>query len=255
MSSLQASSPPIPESAQQTLRKYLKQLRPKLEAHIEGVILYGSLVRGEYVEGHSNINLLLVVNEPTLELLQHCGHLTEKWQRQGVVPPLVLTEQELCQSVEYFPLEYFEIKDNHLLLEGRDPLETLHVNDHYLLLQCLQELHGNLFRFRQRFIEGFGNSEAIRALLPLSLTALLPCLRGLCRVFGQASGGTSEAFLRNLPHTLQVENPVFLEVLEAKQGLRSPGRLAWPGLFQEYVRGLEEIITCVRENQQRLSNS
>ena len=255
MSILQASLPPIPESVQRTLQKYLRQLRKDLDAQIEGIILYGSLVRGEYVEGHSNINLMLIVKNCTLETLQHCGHLTEKWQKQGVVPPLVFTEHELRQSVECFPLEYFEIKDNHILLEGRDPLETLHIHDQNLLLQCLQELQGNLLRVRQRFIEGFGNSEAIRALLPLSLTALLPCLRGLCRVFGQSSGGTSEAFLSNLPHTLHVENPVFLEVLEVKQGLRSPGRLAWPQLFQQYVAGLEQLITQVQKKHQAQSNS
>ncbi len=249
MTVMHASWPPLPEAVQRVLRNYLKQLRKPLGDQLEGVILYGSSVRGEYVEGHSNINLLLTLQECSLENLQCCGQLSEKWQKHGVVSPLVVTEAELRQSVEYFPLEYFEIKDNHVLLEGRDPFLTLHISDQNLHLQCLQELNGNLLRVRQRFIEGHGRPEAIQALLPLSLMSLLPCLRGICRVLGHPSGGTSEAFLSTLPNTLNVEELVFLEVLEVKQGLRSPGTLAWPQLFIRYVHGLEQLIDQVRDSR------
>ena len=253
MSVLHTTWPTMPEPVQLTLRKYLKQLRQHREAQLEGVILYGSLVRGEYVEGHSNINLLLIWKDYSLELFQHCAQLTETWQKHGIVPPLLLTEEELRQSVEYFPLEYGEIKENHVLLEGRDPFQTLHINDQYLSLQCQQELSGNLMRVRQRFIEGYGRPEAIGAFLPLSLMALLPSLRGLCRALGYPSGGTSDIFLKNLPNTLKVNESVFHEVLEMKQGARTPGKLAMPQLFMRYVHGLEQIIQRVREAQQSSS--
>ncbi|GJL64636.1 MAG: hypothetical protein NPIRA04_32900 [Nitrospirales bacterium] len=249
MSSLQPAWPSMSEAVQRIIRGYLKALRKPLDAQLEGVILYGSLVRGEYVEGHSNINLLLILHECSLANLQHVAQLTEKWRKHGIIPPLLLTEEELRQSVEYFPLEYFEIKDNHVLLEGRDPFLIIHINDQNLGLQCQQELNGNLLRVRQRFVEGYGRPEAIAALLPLSLMALLPCLRGLCRALGHPSGGTSEAFLSNLPHTLQVGESAFLEVLEVKQGLRSPGKHAWPQLFNRYVRDLEQVIHQVRETR------
>lgn len=249
MSSLQPDWPSMPEEVQRIIRGYLKALRKPLDAQLEGIILYGSLVRGEYVEGHSNINLLLIVQECSLVNLQHVAKMTEKWRKHGMVPPLLLTEGELRQSVEYFPLEYFEIKDNHVLLEGRDPFLIIHINEQNLGLQCQQELNGNLLRVRQRFIEGYGRPEAMAALLPLSLMALLPCLRGVCRVLGHPSGGTSQAFLSNLPPALEVGESAFLEVLEVKQGLRTPGKHAWPQLFDRYIRDLEHIIQRVRELQ------
>lgn len=250
MSSVQHDWPSMPDVVQRVILNYLKQLRKSFEPQLEGVLLYGSLVRGEYVDGHSNINLLLILHECSLPNLQHVAQLTEKWRKHGIVPPLLLTEEELRQSVEYFPLEYFEIKDNHVLLEGRDPFVTIHINDQNLELQCQQELNGNLLRVRQRFVEGGGRPEAIAALLPLSLMALLPCLRGVCRVLGHPSGGTSEAFLSNLPNTLHVEASVFLEVLEVKQGFRSPGKHAWSQLVMRYIQNLEQVIHKVRELRQ-----
>ena len=243
----------IPENVQATLKRYLVELRKLLGDQIEAVILYGSLPRGEYVEGHSNINLLLMLQTCSLENLQLCGKLNEKWQKHGVVPPLVLNEQELQQSFELFPVEYFEIKENHVLLEGRDPFLALHIDDRNLFQQCQQELNGNLVRVRQRFIEGHGRPEAVRALLTLSLMALLPSLRGISRVLDHPVGGTSLALLKNLSTVLKVDEAVFVEVLEMKQGLRTPGMKALPQLFFRYVQGLTEVIAQVGKSQQQES--
>ena len=243
----------IPESVQATLKRYLFQLRKLLGNQIEAVILYGSLVRGEYIDGHSNINILLILQQCSLENLQQCGKLNEKWQKHGVVPPLVLTEPELQQSFDVFPIEYFEIKGNHVLLEGRDPFLGLHINERNLFQQCQQELKGNLVRVRQRFIEGHGRPEAVRALLTLSLMALLPSLRGICRVLGYPASGTSHTLLKSLPTFVNVNEAVFLEVLEIKQGFRTPGMKTLPQLFFRYVQSLEELIGQVRNVQQQES--
>lgn len=241
----------MPEAVRRTLNRYIVQLRKRLGSEIEGIILYGSLVRGEYVEGYSNVNLVIILRDCTLENVQQCARLSEKSKKQEIVPPLVLTEEELRNTVECFPLEYFEIKDNHVLLEGRDPFLTLHISDRNLQLQCQQELNGNLFRVRQRFIEGGGSPQGIRALLPLSLTALLPCLRGVCRIAGLPSGGTSRVFLQNVLTTLNLDDPVFLEILDVKQGIRSPGTKVWPHLYDRYVTALQQVIVRVQKSLQQ----
>ncbi|MGB0908791.1 MAG: hypothetical protein ACPGYT_00370 [Nitrospirales bacterium] len=246
MSISKTSWPSMPESVQQTLSKYLVQVRKRLDAQIETIILYGSLVRGEYVEGHSNINVLLLLRECSISNLQACSGLSERWRKEGIVAPLVLAELELKQSFTLFQVEYCEIKENHVLLEGRDPFLTLHIDDKLLAHQCQRELNGNLLRVRQRFIEGNGRPEAIPALLTLSLMALLPTLRAVCRTLGHPYGGKSADFLKNLPNVLNVDEPVFLEVLEIKQGSRTPGKLTMPDLFMRYVQGVEIICTEVR---------
>lgn len=237
----------MPEEVRYTIRSYLGQLRKRIGEHLEGVILYGSLVRGEYVHSRSNINLLLIIRQFSLDIAQHCGSLHRRWGKDGVVAPLIINLAELRRSSELFPLEFFEIKDAHLLLEGRDPFPELHLTSTNLLVQCQQELTGNLFRIRQRFVEGEGKSEAIFALLPLSLTALMPCLRGLFRLLGHSPVGTSAAILERLFSTLQVEPRVFQEVLDVKRGLSSPGKNEFPRLFDRYVQGLEALIRRVNE--------
>jgi hypothetical protein len=159
----------------------------------------------------------------------------------------MMNQEELLTSSELFPLEYFEIKDSHVLLEGRDPFPELHLTTTNLMVQCQQELTGNLFRIRQRFVEGEGKPEAIFALLPISLTALIPCLRGLFRLLDQSPSGTSAAIIERLQTTLQVEPMVFQEVLDVKRGLSSPGKKEFPRLYERYVQGLEGLIKRVNE--------
>ena len=235
----------MPDEVRQTIRTFLGQLRKQIGDHLEAVILFGSLVRGEYVQGRSNINLLLVVRQFTLELGQRCGSLHRRWGKEGLIAPLMMKQEELRASSQHFPLEFLEIKDSHVLLEGRDPFPELHMTNTNLILHCQQDLIGNLFRLRQRFVEGEGKSEAIFALLPLSLTALIPSLRGLFRLLNHSPSGTTAAILERLPTALQVEPAVFQEVLNLKRGLSSPGKKEFPHLYERYVQGLEGLIQRV----------
>ena len=247
MSTSSRSWPEMPDEVQYTLRTYLEQLRKQVGAPLKSVILFGSLARGEFIPDRSNINLLLILDEISLPISQKVGRLHPRWGKKGVVPPLIMSEEELRTSMNLFPLEYFEIKHHHILLEGRDPFPELHIQEDKLIAQCQQELMSNLIRVRQRFIEGEGRPEAIQALLPLSLTTLLPCLHALLHVLGHTTKGKAGAILGLLPSVFQVDQTVFQEVLNVKKGTSSPGSMEFPRLFDRYVQSFQHLIGRVRE--------
>jgi predicted nucleotidyltransferase len=237
----------IPEEVQETLRRYVAQLKQHLGTQVEAIVLYGSLARREYVHGRSNINVLLILRIGSLPVLQQCGKLQQKWGKVGIVSPLVITEADLRNSLDLFPLEYFEIKEHHIVLEGRDLFPELHINDRNLSVQCEQEIIGNFLRLRQRFIEGWGRPEAIQALLPISLTTLIPCLKGIYRLLGHSLSGPSGDILDRLSSTLQVDPQAFQEVLSMKRGLSTPGIMDLPKLYERYLRSFQALIDRVRE--------
>jgi len=234
---------------QTLLRGYLHHVKKKGGDRIQSVLLYGSVARGDYMQAHSNINILLVLTMCNVELLQEIGSWHRRWGKQGMVAPLVLTERELSQSLDVFPLEYFEIKEHHLLLAGRDPFLSLPINEDNLLIQCRQGIIGNLFLVRQRFIEGVARPEAIRTLLPISLTALVPCLRGLFRLMGYSSGGTTAAFLQHLSDQLSIETKALQEVLNMKQGLSTPGTIELPRLYERYLETVQNLFQWMEQSR------
>lgn len=237
----------LPQEIRQVLRPYLDEVTGLFGANLVAVILYGSAARGEYLPGRSNLNLLLILVAHELDTLRRYSKLHRRWARENVVVPLFMTVSEIQAAQDLFPLEFLEIKEQHVLLAGRDPFPELQIDARYLANQCAAELRSNLLRLRQRLVEGGGQPEAAQILLPLSFTAVLPCLRGLFRWLGVPLPRRTDALLNELKPGLGVDAAVFQEVWSLKRGLISPGPLEIPRLFQRYVDSLEELIRRVDE--------
>jgi hypothetical protein len=235
----------------QTLRSYVADVVRLFGSDLLAIILYGSAARGEYLLGRSNLNLMLILSAQDASVLARYGKAHRRWQREGIVVPLLLTEQELHTSAALFPLEYLDIKESHVLLKGRDPFPELQIDLRNLRVQCEQEIRGNLLRLRQRFVEGGGKPEAAAILLPLSLTALLPALRGLFRLLGFRLPASTDTLLGDLKAQLALDPTVFQDVLRLKRGLISPGPLEFPRLFERYLTTLQGLV----EKLDRLSTS
>jgi hypothetical protein len=250
MPTLTLHSLDLPEDVREILEKYLTQLQKEWHADLEGALLFGSAARGDFIAGRSNINILVIVRHLSVDVLQRAGRLHRQWGKHQIVAPLMMTEEELRRSRHLFPLEYLQMQDHHVLLIGRDPFHTEQIEGRQLGWQCEQELMANLLRLRQRFVEGEGRAEAIRALLILSITAVLPCLRGLLRVLGQTSKGRDVQILERLPQALQFESTVLLEMLQMKRGMNSPGSLEWTKVYERYLQNLETLCQRVQTVRQ-----
>lgn len=237
--------PSLPLEVRRTLRAYVTDVSGIFGTVLEAVILYGSAVRGDFLPGRSNLNLLLLLTQHETGSLQRYAKAHRRWSKEHIVVPLFLTEAELRASLDLFPLEYTEIEEQHVLLMGRDPFVGLHLDLRHLRAQCEQEIHGNLVRLRQRFVEGGGKAEAAVILLPLSLTGLLPCLRGLFRALEIPVPRSADALLADLKSVLGVEPAAFQEVVHLKRGLRTPGPLEVPRLFERYVSALQALVERV----------
>ncbi|MCY3729664.1 MAG: hypothetical protein OXF97_11810 [Nitrospira sp.] len=240
-----SATPPWTQLQEEThapLRGFLRSIKKQKDLKLEAILVYGSAARGEFLEGYSNINVLVVLEQITQPVLQRWSGIHKQWAREKIIAPLFLTHTDLQQSSDVFPLEYLDIKECHVLLEGRDPFPELHVNQAHLFVQCRQEIHANLLRVRQCYVEGWGRVEAIQTVLPLSLTALLPCLRGLYRLLNRPSNIKSPEILDELKATLDVDPSVFFEVWRLKRGLSTPGKHELPKLLDRYLTGLGQLV-------------
>ena len=229
------------------LRSYVKAVKTVFGSSLDGVILYGSVARGDFLPGRSNINLVLLLVRHDVALLQAYAKTHRRWAKEHVVVPLFITASELQHSAHLFPLEYLEIKECHLLLDGRDPFLDLRIDLVHLRVQCQQELHGNLLRLRQRFVEGGGKPEAVGMLLPLSVTSLVSCLRGLFATMGVPAKQPNEDVLQAVQVHLGIDPRALLEAWRLKRGLISPGTAEVPRLFERYVSTLETLVERVEQ--------
>jgi len=235
----------MPQQAQNILHAYLCDVKKLLKGDVHAIILYGSLARGDYLEGRSNINILMVCEHLTLDLMKRFSTLNRQWSKERIVTPLMFAWKELGPFFENFPLEFFEIRDQHILLAGKDPFPELHIPGQNLRQECEREIRGNLLRVRQQFVESKGNAEGIHALLPISLTTLIPCLRGLYRMLGESSKGTPDAILDRTASVLELDPTAFHEVWLLKRGQSTPGKHDFPNLLDRYLGALSALIDKV----------
>jgi len=235
----------LPDEYLQQLRAYVKDVQRLYGDALDGVLLYGSAVRGEFLPGRSNVNIVLIVKSARADQLKKYGAVHRRWAKEQVVVPLFVTQADLPAMSLVFPLEYLEIQEQHRLLAGQDPFVGFKVDQRHLLAEVLQSLRGNLLRVRQRFIEGGGTEEAITILLPLSLTAILPVLRGVQRLLGRPVLSQGEPLLNDFETFLSIDLSGLRDAWLLKRGQISPGQKEIPRLMERYLESLERLVQAV----------
>jgi hypothetical protein len=241
----------LPDDTQNLLQAYVKDVKGRLGDQLEGMLLYGSAVRGEFLPGRSNLNILLLVSSYDSALLKQYGSLHRQWSKEQIVVPLFLTEEELRTSAAVFPLEFLEIQEQHRVLGGRDPFIGFHVKTDRLREAVVQGLTSHLLRLRQRYVEGGGSDDATMILLPLSITSTLPLLRGVQRLLGRPVLSQSDAVIKDVAEQLTLDLQGLLDALLLKRGQISPGPHEVPRLFDRYLRAATVLTRAV----ERLSQS
>jgi hypothetical protein len=233
----------LPEETQKLLSLYVKDVEKVYGSELEGILLYGSAVRGEFLSGRSNLNVLLVMSSYDLSVLKKYDSIHKRWSKEHVVVPLFLTAADLQSASFAFPLEYQDIHECHRLLWGQDPFVGLQIDARYLAAEVRQALRGNLLRLRQRLVEGRSTDEAITILLSLSITGLLPVLRGLQRLLERPVLAHGEALLKDLESHLAVDLTGLRDALLLKRGQISPGQKEIPRLMDRYFQSLTRLVT------------
>jgi hypothetical protein len=234
----------LPQEIRPLLQAYLKRVVPSLGTALESLVLYGSSVRGEFVRGRSNVNVLLVMANLDGEALRKLAKLHTRWKREQVIV-LLFTPEELQRWASSFPLEFCELKESHRLLAGRDVVPTIRLDRGVTSELVRREAKANLLRLRQRYVEGGAAEEAALILMPLSITGLMPCFRGWARARDLPVPAKTEQQIEEIGRRLAVDSKPLLEAWDLRCGRISPGPVEVPRLFDRYLAALEQVVSLL----------
>ena len=237
----------LSNETQKLLQTYVKEVKAAFGDQLESLLLYGSAVRGEFLRGRSNLNILLLVSSCDSAVLKQYSLLHRRWSKEQVVVPLFLMEEELRRSAAVFPLEFLEIQEQHRVLDGRDPFIGFHVKTDRLKEAVVQGLSSHIVRLRQRYVEGGGNDEATTILLPLSITSTIPLLRGVRRLLGRPPLSQSDAVIVDVGEQLKLDLQGLLDVWLLKRGQISPGPHEVSRLFDRYLQATILVTRAVEQ--------
>lgn len=235
----------LPQALNKNIHEFTHALRELYHEDLISVSLYGSAASGEFVEAHSNVNLLIVLKDTDLSALEKAKPLVNKRSNRRI-EPLFLSYGHLVSSSDYFPIEYLDMKENYVCIYGRDVLKELKIDLKNLRFQCEQELRSKLILLKQQYMK-INNKDktALANLVFRSLTSVSHILRNFVRLKGKSPSYNKEDVLKQAAIELQVGSAVFLRILQAKAdpaGLKADD---FKNLLSDFVLELDKIIKIV----------
>jgi hypothetical protein len=166
-----------------TVKKALKELGEKLLSdfsdNIESITVTGSALTGDYVEGKSDINTVLVFKEHSLNLLDGIGNMGRLLVKNRFHMPLIMTPDYISRSCDVFGVEYLDFQLNHNTIFGAEPFNSLLIEKQDVRLQCEREFKANMIRLRQGYVASQIGSAKLVEILAGCGGALMPYLRAM----------------------------------------------------------------------------
>ena len=166
------------------LEEYKRDLIDLYGEKLVSVYLYGSGATPSYIPGVSDLNFLIILNEVNVNDLRAYQKIHIKWTKRRVAPPIIATPEYIQRSTDVFPLEFSEIKENHILVFGKDLISPINISSENLRLQVESELKGKLLKFRQGIIFLSNDLTEFKAFFVRTVTSFTPIFRGVLRLFG-----------------------------------------------------------------------
>lgn len=221
---------------------FLETLKTAFKENLHSVMIYGSYLSGNFVEGVSDVNILILIKEPLIEQIESFGISAHKMMRRKKITPLILTKSEFINSADVFPMEYLEIKDNKKLLYGEDETRTLTLKSKNLRHQLEDRLRGNVASLRQLIIASGGKEKILGNNLKNWFGSLNALFKGLLRLKGSTpvpSGGKDT--VEKIGEVFQFDINPFLDFIKFRSGEKINPKI----LTHNLLASLENLVSII----------
>ena len=229
-------------------RKFVSYLEQMLNTHGDNLIsaaVYGSAAGFNYASKISDINSVFIFREISFTTLKNSLKIVNKGISLKIAAPLFLTKEYIQASLDVFPVEFLEMKENHVLLYGEDILAKLKIEGKYVRLFCEQQIKGKLIRIRQAYLEVGLKRKGREALLKGSLQVLLPIFRNLLRLKGLQSPVDKIDVLRLLCREFSLEENVFLSIYRDARDDEKIAHQNVETFLEKYIGQIEKLAICL----------
>lgn len=202
-----------------------QKLERTLADRLKAVLLFGSVARGEAIEGVSDVNVLVLIDRIDPVALRAASGLAREWAAAGNTPPLVFETAEVPKATDAFAIEFSDMIDAHELLFGTDPLGGLTVERRHLRLQAERELRGKLVQLREMLLLTANEPDRIGLLLGKALPSFVTYQRAVLRLVGRGAPSDSAETIRQAADIVGGDPAASFRVLQSRKD-RKPLSLA-----------------------------
>ncbi|MBN1153587.1 hypothetical protein JXB12_01560 [candidate division KSB1 bacterium] len=235
----------IPKKPEDIFQEFTEDYRSVLGDDLLSIILYGSGAKGDYVYKKSDINFALIVTEHGINRLRECLPLIKKYRKRKVTTPLFLTLEYIERSLDSYPVEFFNMKNNHQLVYGEDLFSGLVIDKQFLRLQSERELKGKLLHLREAYLSTAHKKKLMKQLISNSIISFSSIFNVLLNLKdADSSTHTRDIFLKTA-QIYNLDQILFNKLLSVRQNSNDPSKEELYDLLEKYIIEIQKLTNLI----------
>lgn len=139
----------LPTNIKARLDELEATLAAALDTDLVAMLVYGSAARGDYREGESDVDVLLVLENDDAGKLAALGPALQLARFSARIEVLMLRRDEVPNAADCFPLLYDDVARHSIVVRGKSPFEGMRIEGEHKRLRIEQELREARIRMRR----------------------------------------------------------------------------------------------------------
>jgi len=227
-------------------RAWLAKVRPALERDFIAAYLTGSVLTQGFDPQKSRINILVLSRSLSGDVLDAIAKALPPPPRSGPrFDPLFMTHRNMEMSLDSFPIEWLEIQERHLLLEGDDVVATAQVPQTYLRLQCEHELRGKFIQLRQAYLHFHGQAPELERTLAGAASGFAALFRTLLRLRGEPVPATAAQVVERVSDVFELDAHGLLAAHLTRYGGRKHTAEEVASHYRKFLTELDRLSIAI----------
>jgi len=241
---------PPPQPAGDAARAWAAPLVAASGAGFRALYVYGSALRPGFDAAHSDVNLLLVVDALPAERLEALARAAGKLARhdgKGALRfrPVVLTEAQIAESTDVFPIDFLDLAERRALLDGKDALAGVTVRREDLRRHCEYELRAKLVGMRQAYLAAGGVPGAAHSILARAAGGSATLYRHVLALAGRPHDDAPDGLAQDVAQAFDLDGDALAAPFRARRAASAPAEAAAREDLGRYVETLERLAHAV----------
>ena len=229
----------LPHNIKKTISDFVDNLKDVYGSNLISVMLYGSAASGEYSGKHSNVNVAIILPDASLSSIAKTLPFINK-RKFLMINPMFFTEDYIKRSTDVFPIEFMDLKENHIILYGKDVLEDIEIDIKNMRFQCEQEIKSKIINIKRLYLRT-ANMNILKNILFKSITSSIHILRNLIRLKGKTPPYAKGEVLDKVAQEFQIDIASLQKILDAKKNNLKLKPPEIKNLFSSFMETLEAV--------------
>jgi len=155
----------IPIKLSAAIQSLASSLTESLSENLVSVVLYGGMVKNDFIKETDRVKMMIVLKEVTISCLDKISEALISTKRARQIQLLTLTTSDLNTSTDVFPIKFLDMQQDYEVLSGDDVVKELEVGRDNLRFRCEQEIKNLMLRLRAMYMQSRKNNEALQTML------------------------------------------------------------------------------------------